>query len=162
MSYSTEVKDALPTLTRSWSALGALVGVSVAWGSWGSGEFLAGEISGWGHWRCGASVPAFEMRMEADGEGAPEFEGYTVMLGTPGRKIIQRWGGGKSSEGLPFHHTWKCPATGSWYHLWVWGRQLGIHGHTQWSAAGWEARIGSCTKQGPVDMSPIGAGAEEA
>jgi hypothetical protein len=128
------------------------------WGSWGAGEFLAGEISGWGHWKCGASVPGFEMQIEAYGWGAQEFEGHTGMLGTPGHKITKSWHRGKTGE--PLEHTWKCPATGSWYHLWVWGRQLGTHGHTQWSASGWERRIGSCTNQGPVDMSPVGQAGE--
>lgn len=31
-----------------------------------------------------------------------------------------------------------------------------VHGRTQWSAPGWEGEVGSCTKQGFVDMSPIG------
>jgi DNA-binding XRE family transcriptional regulator len=65
-----------------------------------------------------------------------------------------------SESGGEFEHKWKCPATGSWYHLWVWGRQLGTHGKTQWSEAGWEERTGSCTHQGPVDMSPVGQGGE--
>jgi YD repeat-containing protein len=132
------------------------------WGSWGAGEFLAGEISGWGHWKCDGIVPGFEMQIEAYGEGAPEFEGYEVRLGSAGQgnKITYTWEG-KSSDGNKFQHTWKCPATGSWYHLWFWGRQLGIHGLTQWSASGWEGEVGTCTKQGPVDMSPIGEGAEE-
>jgi hypothetical protein len=128
------------------------------WGSWGAGEFLAGEISGWGHWECGASVPGFEMQIEAYGEGAAEFDGYEVMLGKPSHKITKSWPGGGSGI---LEHTWQCPATGSWYHLWVWGRQLGTHGATQWSADGWEVKVGSCTKQGTVDMSPIGEGAEE-
>jgi streptogramin lyase len=128
------------------------------WGSWGSGELLAGEIAGFGHWGCGATVPGFEMQIEAYGEGAPEFEGYEVMLGKPGHKITKRFPAGR---GGVIEHTWKCPATGSWYHLWVWGRQLGSHGATQWSAAGWEERTGHCIKQGPVDMSPVGEGAEE-
>lgn len=127
------------------------------WGSWGSGEFLAGEISGWGHWECEASVSGFEMRIEAYGEGASEFEGNKVMLGNHGHKITKLFPAGRGGE---FEHTWKCPATGSWYHLWVWGRQLGTHGATQWSAAGWERKIGSCTHQGPVDMSPIGQAGE--
>ncbi len=129
------------------------------WGSWGHGEFLAGEISGWGHWECGAAVPGFEMQIEAYGWGAPEFEGNEVMLGRPGEshKIIEYWSGGRSGS---FGHTWKCPATGGYYHLWFWGRQFGIHGHTQWSASGWEVKIGSCTNQGPVDMTPIGQAGE--
>lgn len=131
------------------------------WGSWGHGEFLAGEISGWGHWECGAPVPGFEMQIEAYGWGAAEFDGSEVLLGTPGRshKITHTWHG-MGSDGSQFQHTWKCPATGSWYHLWFWGRQLGSHGATQWSASGWEARIGSCTNQGAVDMSPIGQAGE--
>jgi YD repeat-containing protein len=129
------------------------------WGSWGAGEFLAGEISGWGHWECGAVVPGFEMQIEAYGEGAPEFEGHKVRLGETGHKITKPFPSGRFHG--EFEHTWKCLATGSWYHLWVWGRQLGTHGATQWSAAGWEREVGSCTKQGPVDFSPVGEGASE-
>ena len=73
-------------------------------------------------------------------------------------KITKSFPGGR---GGVLEHTWKCPATGSYYHLWVWGRQLGTHGATQWSAAGWEGEVGHCIDQGPVDMSPIGEGAEE-
>jgi hypothetical protein len=103
------------------------------------------------------------MQIEAYGEGAPEFEGHEVMLGEPGKshKITKAWPAGKKGDNNEFSHTWKCPATGSWYHLWVWGRQLGTHGKTQWSAAGWEVEVGSCTKQGPVDFSPVGEGASE-
>ncbi|MHB8242103.1 MAG: DUF6531 domain-containing protein [Solirubrobacteraceae bacterium] len=127
------------------------------WGSWGTGEFLAGEITGWGHWSCGAKVPFFEMQIEAYGTGAPEFEGNKVLLGEPGHKITKHWYYEISEE---FKHTWKCPATGSYYHLWFWGRQVGTHGATQWSASGWEGRVGKCVDQGPVDMSPVGQGGE--
>ncbi len=132
------------------------MGCSV-WGSWGAGEFLAGEISAWGHWECAGDVPGFEMQIEVYGEGAPEFEGYEVRLGSAGQKVTKEWGG---EQGSKFEHTWKCPATGSWYHLWFWGRQMGVHGRTQWSASGWEGEVGSCTKQGPVDMSPVGQAGE--
>jgi hypothetical protein len=128
------------------------------WGSWGSGEFLAGEISAWGHWECAAGpVPGFEMQIEVYGEGAAEFEGNQVRLGSAGHKITKTWGG--EEEGT-FEHTFVCPATGSWYHLWFWGREWGLHGGTKWSASGWEAPTGSCTKQGAVDMSPIGQAGE--
>ena len=129
------------------------------WGSWGAGEVLASEIAGFGHWSCGAAVPAFEMQIEAYGWGASEFEGYEVMLGKPGRAhfITEYWKGRRGGE---FNHTWMCPATGSWYHLWFWGRQLGTHGATQWSAAGWEARTGSCTNRGPVDITPVAQAGE--
>jgi hypothetical protein len=82
------------------------------------------------------------------------------MLGKPGKnhKITKSFGAGHSNG--EFEHTWQCPATGSWYHLWVWGRQLGTHGKTQWSAAGWEVRVGSCTKEVPVDMTPVGQAGE--
>jgi hypothetical protein len=131
------------------------------WGSWGSGEFLDGEISGWGHWEChSGDVPQFEMQIEAYGWGAKEFEGQTVMLGEAGSHQAHHeyW---KDKPGGKFERTWKCPATGSYYHLWVWGRQMGSHGRTQWTETGWEGEVGSCTHQGPVDLSPIGEGAEE-
>jgi hypothetical protein len=98
------------------------------------------------------------MQIEAYGKGASEFEGYEVILGDR-HKITHIWHG-KRRDNNEFQHTWKCPATGSWYHLWFWGRQWGTHGKTQWSAAGREARVGSCVNQGPVDMSPIGQAGE--
>jgi sugar lactone lactonase YvrE len=128
------------------------------WGSWGSGEVLAGDIVGFGHWKCAGPVPGFEMQIEAFGWGAKEFEGYEVQLGTPSHKNKEHWAG---ESGNVFSQTWKCPATGSYYHLWFWGRQWGTHGRTQWVASGKEARVGSCTKEGPVDFTPIGQGAEE-
>lgn len=130
------------------------------WGSWGSGEPLAGEITGWGHWECGESAPGFEEQIEAYGEGAPEFEGYKVRLGDAGDKITHYWQW-RTSDNNEFSHPWKCPVTGTWYHLWIWGRQIGIHGKTQWTATGWEREVGSCTHQGPVDFSPAGEGVEE-
>ncbi len=134
------------------------------WGSWGHGEPLGGEIVGFGHWKCGSqSPPAFEMQIEAYGEGSPEFEGYEVRLGEPGKshKITEIWSGARAANGSgQFSHSWKCPATGSWYHLWFWGRQMGTHGRTQWSSTGWEEKVGSCVKRGAVDMSPVGQATE--
>lgn len=84
-------------------------------------------------------------------------ESYGKTEGKAGQKFTKEWGG---VSGEKFEHTWKCPVTGSWYHLWSWGRQMGVHGRTQWSASGWEGEFGGCTKRGPVDMSPIGQAGE--
>ena len=90
------------------------------------------------------------------------FEGNKVMLGEPSHKIVKVWHGGSRSV-VPLEHTWKCPVAGSYYHLWFWGRQLGAHGRTQWSASGWEAKVGTCRVAGSVDMSPpVQAGEPEA
>lgn len=125
------------------------------WGSWGSGGFLASEISGWGHWVCEAGyAPGFEMQIA----GYAYIEGVWYVLGENTHPITKSWSYSSSGD---FEHTWKCPKTGSYYHLWFWGREWGVHNKTQWSASGWERRIGSCTFSGTVDMSPVGQAGED-
>jgi hypothetical protein len=80
-----------------------------------------------------------------------------ILGGEPAHKITHYWTG---KQGDSFGHPWKCPKTGSYYHLWFYGRQIGAQGKTQWWASGKEAEVGSCTEVG--NTAPSGPeGAEE-
>jgi YD repeat-containing protein len=140
-----------PEGTWLYKSKGAdFAGCSV-WGSWGH-EFLSGKISAYGHWKCGTAVRGFQMQIQI-WEQTPH--GPLEILGD--HAPTEAFGPGKHGD---WHHTWTCPDSGTFYHLWFWGRYWNRRKVTQWSAAGWERRLGKCTS-GPVDLAPVGEGAED-
>lgn len=140
-----------PEGTYDYKSHGAdFAGCSV-WGSWGH-EFLSGKITAYGHWGCATTVPGFEMQIQIS-EKTPH--GPWEVFGD--HAPTEAFGPGRGNE---WHHTWTCPDSGTFYHLWFWGRYWNRRKVTQWSASGWERRLGKCTS-GPVDVAPVGEGAED-
>lgn len=123
-----------------------------------------GEIDAYAHVECAEPAPALEVQLKV----YADYKGTWYVLGEPGGKgkgggsrYDEFWENTSPEHEYNYEAKFKCPWTGEYYYLWFWARQLGSRKETQWSASGWERRVGKCTVPNQSAVGQIGQGAEE-